>query len=216
MRKVAESLFSKLESGLVRIYTPDSEWNGTGFAVAGEFIITCAHVLAWIPDAGNLDVPYTHVQLGSVTGTTPQCVGRLIFYDSCNGVAIIASPDEQDFAKEAEKYDALCSELKAVKVRGEYVKPRVALDALVRNCDGKWLNVKATKGAVEPSSLNLIMENVDERTPAGTSGSPVFDTRGRVIGVLKVGVETSGEAVAASVPDNFPLWLARRLKLVKD
>lgn len=139
-----------------------NEWTGTAFAIGHRHLLTCAHVA---DDA-------RHIQLSSLQGRrTAQCIAM----DRPNDVAVLLI-NEQDLPHVLSIHQGRAGEL------GEAV---TALGYPLSGLIGSHLQV--TQGCI--SSLRGYQEDIARLQftapiQAGSSGSPLLDQHGKVLGLV--------------------------------
>lgn len=179
--------------GIARAYTDavviikSGEGGGTGFLIGSKgYVLTCAHV---VPVLGDPEVSYRSREGGRVVMQTAKA-------------EVIATDQALDLA--------------LLKIRTARPLPVVRLDAAARLEVGeavstighpglgrKTLDYTMTQGIISNRAREIDGRPYIQTTAAvnpGSSGSPLFDGRGNVIGlvVLKANIESTGFAVPVS------------------
>ena len=103
-------------------------------------------------------------------------------------IAVLCALDDQTFYDEAEKYDEFCRETKPVRpctVEYELFKE---FPAFIRSHRGKFISGSATQCRESCPSLAI---RSDEAVEGGTSGGPVVNENGELIGIVSYIAEPS-------------------------
>ncbi|MCX5794376.1 MAG: trypsin-like peptidase domain-containing protein [Elusimicrobia bacterium] len=195
--KVDQELVKTLKTAVVNIYTntptalagdTPGSWGGTGFIVDAQkgWIVTNRHVSSRSP---------AHYKVTFYNGETSDKV-NLLYYDAWQDLAVL----EVDTT-------TLHSPLKAVPLStAESIKEADEV-FLIGNNEGE--NYTVLYGEIINTELNPALSDdpagdshrhtssfeVVYGQRGGSSGSPVFDTRGRVVGVQYCGTDVTGKTL---------------------
>jgi len=77
---------------------------------------------------------------------------------------------------------------------------------------GKWLKGKTVFYNPYTLGAGIILSNENERIEPGTSGAPVFNAEGQVLGVVNVASENSPEGSMAYLGNCLPGWAIKQLR----
>jgi S1-C subfamily serine protease len=196
--------------GLVDVYhTPRSP--STGFLVGGDYAVTAAHCLPCLPKqlTGFLrgDVCPVKVRARS---TKAKFDLDIMFADPCSDLAVLSYTGEEllpylDFAEGLEPLPLCLDELPLQK----------PVPAHIFTNKGKWISGKATLCSHVSAWLS---GEFTEAIPGGTSGSPVFDDKGRVLGVVSSASMILSGNKRIPIGGHFvylanalPRWLTRKI-----
>lgn len=173
---------AKYANSVVRIRTPAGSTTGTVVG-SGGYVLTCAHA---VPKQG---VCFVHYLSGNNPHAKPESViGQVVRVDNFNDLALM-------------KIKAT-AKLTPVTLSGsDKIEAGDRVTAIgYPNLGGTTLKHVVTQGIVSnprQTLQGLGYLQTDAATNPGTSGAPLFDDRGRVIGVivLKAGIESAAFAI---------------------
>jgi len=171
-----------------------------------RLVVTAAHCLPHLPPphAGSFTEERTYQGLlGILKGSRSGIWAECLFVDPVADVAVLGSPDYQDFSDEADAYDDLTKEPPALRVGDTRSGP-----GWVLSLDGRWV----------PTVLKIVSTTLDVgATQAGMSHVPTgwrargywrptarvprqsIDARGRRDRALGVANECAGRTLHAAV-----------------
>jgi hypothetical protein len=94
---------------------------GRGFVVQYTFdrlVVTAAHCLPWLPPCGGaLDLgDLTYRAVLAPLGSQPTVWAECLFADPVADVAVLGSPDDQEFFKEAQAYEELVKSVTPIAI----------------------------------------------------------------------------------------------------
>ena len=162
---------------------------GRGFVVerkSGRCVITAAHCLPWLPPCcacSHLEERTYHRLLG-LLGDHLMFAAECIFADPVSDIAVLANPDSQAFAEDAEAYEALMENTGSLRIDD---MPDEA-EAHLLSLDGQWISACASKRGGGIWLSNIRGGSIE----GGMSGSPIV-IGDAAVGVVCVGGGATGE-----------------------
>ncbi len=184
---------------------------GSGQCVVVEagLIVTAAHCVDWnsttMPAAGGSFLSKIQTANGSLMAS-PLAV------EPVSDIAILGSPDSQAFYQEATAFDEWCESLVPVKVLRTIPKPFDPFAVWIRTHLKTWVAGMAT---YDGSNSTFAFET-DTEILCGTSGGPIVNHAGELIGVVSHGTNScSGgkyTSVAGLLPLAMPAWVVARIQ----
>jgi hypothetical protein len=156
---------------------------GRGFVVkAGhrDLVITAAHCLPKQPEPDSFDDAAPYQDLLGRIGEVPTVWARCRFADPVSDIAVLESPDGQEFDEQFEDYQALIDSVVPFSI----ADPPIECQAWLYSLDGRWFPCRVGRryGPIwifEPA----------EAIVRGMSGSPIRADDGSAIGVVRAGNE---------------------------
>lgn len=195
-----------VESSLVKVRHGKGSW-GTGFIVEHGFIITACHCLPRLPDPMRMGEDHILLQIKRFSAKRPEALVEAAYLDPCGDVAVLRSLDNQAACDEAEKFERIIDNLIPLKVNLEPLQRFKKVRVHVRTFRGEWLSGEATVVGHSARHLPIRLDNQKARISGGTSGSPVFDDQGNVIGVMTASTLNNPDGQAFALPDYLPYWI---------
>jgi S1-C subfamily serine protease len=188
---------------------------GQGVLVTGGYVLTAAHCIKWDGNGGMALGEFFIETIETRDGRTLQ--GSVTAAEPVADIAALGAPDGRVGMYEAAKaFDRFTAETQGVPLFtwGREVGKPIPVQVFTHK--QKWL-----AGTVEPDGFpgtpggGAVCIMTNERIESGTSGSPVIDSRGRLVGVVtwSRGNDRDGEhpgkiAVASLA---LPRWLLDRI-----
>ena len=199
----ATAVARRVLSSLVKVQHEPGNW-GTGFRV-DDFIITAAHCLPRYPTFDNpAFVPVWGHKKGPVRGV--KVMGMSIFADADSDLAILSCHDDH-----WEEYDNLLSQLTPLQLAQKPMRTNVPVCAHVYGSKDKWINGNAVVHGIATSNVEFSKD-----IPSGTSGGPLINRYGQVIGVASHGptrIKSKYDTMTfAFLPNALPVWVLKRLE----
>lgn len=212
MFKSRRSVLSDITKRAISLATVRlTERQGQGVLVPGGFVITAAHCLRWDGEGGSAlgDVHATDIRTHS---------GKRLRLDVGAAepradIAVLVELDEQEFGDEFDMFEQWKATTVPVPVRDEELEPDHPLRGHVLTHTGKWTTVTITRLSYGPTN-GVIYVRAERPIRCGTSGGPVVDDEGRLLGVVSHFTEvTRGECdgFMPLVSLALPGWVMSRI-----
>jgi hypothetical protein len=198
--------------GLVRVrHAP--RCYGTGFLVQGEYIVTAAHCLPRWPAHGRFPGDdWVSVPIAAREGGQ-RAVALIAFIDPVSDLAILADHGSggellavDDRGKALDAFENLLRGVRSLPLRLDDFPPGEAVRVHVYTSSKRWAVGKATLYHERATSL---FAEFPSGLPGGTSGAPVIDDRGRVVGVASSSSDGDGSTQVVYLANALPGWMRR-------
>jgi len=182
---------------------------GTGLCVMidGGFIITAAHCVDW--DITGM-MATGEFYLNKIKTVSDDLTATPLAVEPVSDIAILGSPDSQVFCHESFAFDKLCECVTPVKLLRSIPKQLKPFPVWVRTHLETWVAGTATFSG-ENSTFAY---ETDIEIANGTSGGPIVNHRGELVGVVSHGTNSCTEgkylSVAGLLPLALPAWVIAR------
>jgi hypothetical protein len=195
------------------VTTLSESGNGQGVYVGKNMILTAAHCFPFDSSGGIVLGDGTVLEVATSSGQ--QLKASLLFIDPVSDLAVLGPCDEQDMSDEYDRYVEWCEKTKPVDLRTQAIPPinfRVDSKPTLWPCyirlhTGTWIAGSISRWG-EPPWMSL---EADEHVPGGTSGGPIVDESGMLLGVVSNagGDEDFSTRGSVAIPQlSLPVWIA--------
>ena len=186
---------------------------GQGFIVHGGYILTAAHCVPW-SGQGQMPLRFGYYFLvNMITADGQRLTGQVVAVEPVSDIAVIASPDNQTFPKEAEAFDLFAQSVNPLPLSSKEFPFGQPFQIHILTHTGDWLSGEASQWAENAPTL---VTETDPAIEGGTSGSAVLSDTGEVLAVVST-VGNSGDGSAgigsnARPCQSLPVWVWRGIK----
>lgn len=171
---------------------------GQGVLVPGGFVLTAAHCIEWTGTGG--------MALGDhmlETVTTKSGVSFRLDVKAAEpraDIAALSAPDNQALPDDADRFETWCENTTAVQVRDRPLEQGESVPAYVLTHDRGWLSARVVQESW--SVAGIVWLEPDGPINGGTSGGPVVDGAGQLIGVVSWGSDPNSvdDMISAAIP----------------
>lgn len=180
---------------------------GQGVLVNSNLIITAAHCIDFKCEGemalGNYFIEEIKTNQGELK-VTPLAV------EPVSDLAILGSLDIQEFAKEAEDFEKFCDNTKAIQLcRSDFELFR-KFRVHIYTHKGTWITGSAMQCTKDAEKLSI---EPDEQIEPGTSGSPIINDSGKLVGIVSNTNMDADKSVGLAPRPHLalPVWVCQRI-----
>lgn len=189
---------------------------GQGVLIPGGFVLTATHCIEWDGDAGMaLGEHYLEpvlTSVGSRFNLEPAAA------DPIADIAVLVAPDNQQFGDDCEAFEAWIDSVDPVPLSRAFERwcspvPVVGAEqSFIVHClthAGGWVHGKATRRYIKPHGPRAWV-TFEEPIRSGTSGGPIVDDAGLLVGIVSFSNEVSTGSCDGAQPVAayaLPAWV---------
>jgi hypothetical protein len=176
---VTKTQTARVVNATVRL---DSQ-GGQGVLVPGGFILTATHCIKWNGHGGMAMGDHFTEAVTTKSGARFRlgpCAA-----DPVSDMAVLGALDNQEFGEDCDEFERWCETTKPVPVATTTPRYRQPLNVRILTHKGEWISAKVVRYSHPSQPLHgcLCLE-ADAQIKGGTSGGPVVDSSGRLVGVV--------------------------------
>lgn len=119
-------------------------------------------------------------------------------------IAVLGAPDEQRFRADADAFSEWCNAVAPVELSARRLVPGELMPVHVLTHDRGWIEATAARYGTE--SCGSVWLEASEPINGGTSGGPIVDVDGRLVGVVSHSSEDSNEGMFPWARLALPAW----------
>lgn len=179
---------------------------GQGVVVPGNLILTAAHCIGWTAEGdmalGDFYIEDVETRDGRKLRVQPLAL------EPVSDVAVLGSLDDQTFSAEATAFEDFCAEAPWVALCTSEFPLFQPFPVWIRSHEGAWIEGTAQQCA--PEALYLAIDT-QEQIQRGTSGGPVVNQAGSLIGIVSTYIERECAALVPRPHLAMPARLLRRI-----
>jgi len=146
-----------------------------------RFIITAAHCLPELPPPGSNSYTgtWTYGHLLARLNSPPSILAECLFVDPVADLAVLSSPDNQEFFDEADAFDDLVDSVTALNIAAAKDG-----EAWMLSLEGVWAPCVLRVPAAAHWMGSIHVENFQSGIDVGMSGSPIISPTGETVGAI--------------------------------
>lgn len=184
---------------------------GRGSLVKGSLILTAAHCVPF--ECYDRETKLDELRHPIIIRNTPDGDGILtkpFAVEPVEDVAVLGILDQREAA---EQFEGFCERTTPLKLCDAEFPLFSKFPVQVFTHEGVWVSGLAQQGQTNGTALHVEFE---EPIPGGTSGSPVLNNGGEVVGIISwVSEPNSNGQCGGSAPRpmlTLPVWIVRQIK----
>lgn len=156
---------------------------GQGILVPGGYILSAAHCVTWDAKGGMPvgDFYFETIQ----TWDGRQFKAEVCAVEGKTDIAVLSAPDDQVLPQEFMAFKAFCWTTKPIPLSTRVPDIEEWLPVHILDHAGKWNSGQATRfGYPGPPSAGTLCVQTKNPIRGGTSGSPIIDDMGHLVGIV--------------------------------
>jgi hypothetical protein len=195
---LSDKIRKRIEKATVKTKT-----GGQGVVVPGNMILTAAHCLSVEVNAfmGVQEQPLQEVECNG-----NQIMAQIYAVEPMRDIAVLGAPDSQRCAEEYFAFKKAIERIDPVEIRPDDLKLFKEIPAEVYTHERTWITGKVQQGGQGEVSLSM---TITDEIKSGTSGGPVVDQEGCLLGVVSTFSEGIGEISLLHLA--LPVWIVRQI-----
>jgi len=212
MRNIYKMRVKKATVGIVGV---EGQVDGQGVLVPGPFILTATHCIKWSGTGEMALGDYFIETIRTIDGK--QLRLQVLFADLVSDMAVLGAPDCQEFYRDCEAFEKWSEVTKCVPLMTRTLRYNSALPVEILSHEGDWINGNVHRYGME--MLGTMCLEANQQIRGGTSGGPVVDLDGRLLGVVSnfhEGLDDNGKCIGMLPIAHLtlPAWVLRRGRTV--
>lgn len=197
----------RVVAATVSVRTKD-RGRGQGVFVEGDYILTVAHAI-------DFDNEGTMAQgdayLVPVTSGARTFMADTLFIEPCSDIAILGPADGQEARELCETYEEAAAAVAPIRICRTIPRPGEKFPVWIRTHFRTWVS-----GTAEYFHGGTFFLDSDTQIRGGTSGGPVVNASGELVGLVSIASDISGSTNRCSTSGPFatlalPGWFMRAL-----
>jgi hypothetical protein len=186
---------------------------GRGFVVASgagdRFVITAAQCLRHLPPvaASHAKQRTYPALLGPLDDGKTPVAAECLFVDPIADIAVLGGPDSEVLSKDAADFEAFIAAHAVLPMTRTPLRAHRSAPGWLMTAAGEWKRCILTGcGPRDQTALTIAVVGPPPGYAPATSGSPLLDAAGRVVGVVSL-----GEVLNPTLPTRLPLAVVHQI-----
>jgi S1-C subfamily serine protease len=166
---------------------------GQGVLVPGGFVLTAGHCVAWSLEGGMALGDRYFERIVTPGGADFRL--EVLAVEPVSDIAVLGTVDGQVLPEDAMAFDEWCDETAPVRVSCDDFDLGVAVPVHILAHTRAWIRARATRyGFGSEGPDGRVWFAAEHAIESGTSGGPVIDGSGYLVGVVSFAGGTDGDA----------------------
>jgi len=198
--------FKNVELATVRL----PSLRGQGVLVSGGIVLTAAHCVEY--GGKGLLGPDTLVPM--VTGSGSSITGQLLAIEEFSDVAAVSVRDPMKYDCTNDPFEKFVEETAGIKVCWKEIETNESISVRILTHNKGWIRGETRITHADGPLLAIVTEEAIE---GGTSGGPVVNDAGELVGVVSNGTYTNHcPGLTPQICLALPVWVCRRIRESED
>lgn len=207
-----KDIYSRVEAATVilRGYPSDPETRGQAVLVRNGYFMTAAHCLEYNL-TGELALN-EHILYEIETAQGKKLKAAPAIIEPCSDIAVLCEPDGQVFFQESDDYLDFCDQVKPIPLyRRRLLNFPAEFRIHIYSHEKVWITGKAT---IYHDHQPRIAIDAHENVKGGTSGGPIINDAGELVGIVSTSGGSNGETKVGLDPSPrwaLPAWIYHKI-----
>ena len=202
---------NRIRSNIEKATVTFKKLGGRGVLAEGNLIITAAHCIEFETKGGIMALGEYFIE--PIKTSHGYLIVSPIAVEPLNDIAVLGPIDEQEMPKEVEKFKLFCEAVNPVIISRREFDLFEQIPVFIFNHHNAW--VKGTVIKCKNNASTLVLKS-DEAIEGGTSGSPIVDESGELVGIASIAtIANPGEGSEGSIPhvrQALPVWIINEIE----
>jgi len=186
---VSVILSKDIKAKVARATVKLSTLGGQGVLVNGNLILTAAHCIHYVMTGGTTLGEWEDILNPIETNDGSRFLVQTYAVEVVADIAVLGCPDDQEVSEAAEAFEIFCENTSPLQICCREFELSQPSPIFIYDHKEKWIAGTAKQYRENAPFLHIIP---DQKIEGGTSGSPVVNGIGELLGV----VSSSGETVS--------------------
>ncbi len=209
--KNMKDIYSRVAAATVRLSGKgDKEAIGQAVLVRNGYFMTAAHCVEYDLEGGIALGDHVLYEIETAQGEKLKASPAII--EPCTDIAVLCEPDSQTFFQEWDDYSDFCDRVKPIPLfRRRLSNFPAEFRVHIYSHKKVWIPGKAT---IYRDYASRIRIDADENIESGTSGGPIINDRGELVGIVSVSGGSNGESQQGHSPAPrwaLPAWIYHKI-----
>lgn len=198
---LSDEIRKRIEKATVRTNT-----GGQGVVIPGNMILTASHCLTMAENKETASMGVQDQPLQEIECNGNKIVAQIYAVEPMRDIAVLGELDSQNGPEECFAFENAIEQIDPVEIRTDDLELSDEIPIEIYTHERTWIKGTAQQG--DEWGVSLLITAADE-IKGGTSGGPIVDEEGRLLGVVSTFDEGKGEI---SLPHlALPVWIVRQI-----